>query len=91
MGQLEFVQGAVIPPRLSETPDSPPSAGGQSQINVCPNCRTTVIAFDPPVELVRTEACGNTKPGNNKFIQVCLLHKGHDGLHYGVIEIEEYW
>ena len=90
-----FDPDSILPStKVPTEPAMPPSLSGRSDIKVCPNCRTTIIAFDPPVKLEPTEACGSTKPGNwpiSQFLQVCLLNKDHEGQHYGVIELEEHW
>lgn len=62
----------------------------------CGNCGTTILRFDPPVELHETELCGAFKPGTygaGMDVPVCLLEKGHgpDEMHFGVAEYETRW
>lgn len=73
-------------------------AGERGDMARCPACKTTIIRFDPPVEIqaAETELCGAFKPGTygaGMDVPVCLLEKGHgpDEMHWGVVEYETRW
>jgi len=70
----------------------------RSEMGRCPTCKTTIIRFDPPIEVTVDETilCGTFKPGTygaGMDVPVCLLAKDHgpDEMHWGVVEYETRW
>jgi hypothetical protein len=102
----------TIPPELAALHDAPGGASLRGLAEIlnaydrirrgdmgrCTTCKTTIIRFDPPIEVKVDEAelCGAFKPGTygaGMEVPVCLLEKGHDPdeMHWGVVEYETRW
>jgi hypothetical protein len=66
-----------------------------SETRYCPTCKSTVLTFDPPIEIEPYEPCGELKPGTYATGRVplptCFEPKGHDGDHVAEIEYTETW
>lgn len=61
----------------------------KSSIEKCPTCGTTMIKFDPPIEVELSASCGALKSGtysSNEEVPICDLAKGHNGNHIHYLE-----
>ncbi len=62
----------------------------------CPTCGTTVMRFDPPIEVEIGAACGAIKSGTYAGshpggVPVCQAPRGHEGKHTFIVEYVERW